>query len=216
MKRADDRWSAYDACEGRLISIARLSRANLKRKLRWDSMRHCGKEGIVKSPLNLLIWILVAMVAAAAMACREEGSDMYLDGKQLVAPLEVFELQGGVVGFTGTYFAIEPDGAWLSGPILPGKGEKGAPIMQGILSSTQLVQLSEQLHRHQLSTLADHGAPAVNPRVVKIKLGQEIRVLNPKPGKASIEEDRQIRNRYDGILSAVKAMCTPSDAGASP
>jgi hypothetical protein len=160
----------------------------------------------------VLILILVAMAATAAMACREEGGGVYLEGKQLVAPLEVFELQGGVVGFTGTYYAVEPDGAWTSGPILPGKGDKGPPTAQGILSSAQLAQLSEQLQRHQLSSLVNHGASAVNPRVVKIKFGQALRVLNPGPGDHSEAADRQIRKRYNGILSEVKALCTPSRA----
>ena len=168
----------------------------------------------MKASLRLLILILMAVAVAAAMACREEGRAMYLDGKQLVAPLEVFELQGGVVGFTGTYYTIEPGGAWLSGPILPGKGEKGAATAQGTLSSAQLAQLSEQLHRHQLSSLVNHGAAAVNPRVVKIKFGQALRVLNPEPGKHSKVEDQQIRKRYNGILSVVKALCKPS--GTSP
>jgi hypothetical protein len=157
-----------------------------------------------------LISIFVAVMATAATACREEGSTMYLEGKHLIAPMEVFELQGGFVGLTGTYYAIEPDGAWRSGPILPGKGEKGAPTARGILSSVQLAQLAEQLHLHQLSSLVDHGAPAVNPRVVKIKFGKEIRVLNPGPGNHSKEEDQRIRKRYNGILSVVKVLCTPS------
>lgn len=165
----------------------------------------------MKSSLRLLILIVVAVVATAAMACREEGNAIYLDGEQLMAPLEVFELQGGVVGLTGTYYAIEPDGVWLSGPILPGKGEKGTPAARGTLSSAQLAQLSEQLHRHELSSLLNHGAPAVNPRVVKIKFGQEVRVLNPGPDNHSKEEDEQIRKRYNGILSVVKTLCTPSD-----
>jgi hypothetical protein len=139
---------------------------------------------------------------------------MYLDGKQLIAPLEVFELQGGVVGLSGTFYTIEPDGVWLSGSILPGRGKKGEVTARGTLSGAQLAQLSEQLHRYQLSSLLNHGAPAVNPRVVKIKFGQELRVLNPGLGNHSKEEDQQIRKRYHGILSVVKKLCTPS--GTSP
>ena len=101
----------------------------------------------MKSSLRLLILIVVAVVATAAMACREEGNAIYLDGKQLMAPLEVFELQGGVVGLTGTYYAIEPDGVWLSGPILPGKGEKGTPAARGTLSSAQLAGTFNALGR---------------------------------------------------------------------
>ena len=162
--------------------------------------------------LSLKLVMMTGLMVAAAMACREDGGDLYLDDRQLIAPLEIVEIQGGVVGFTGTYYAIEPDGDWVTGPILPGRTVQGPPAAQGTLSGDDLTQLSEALYRHQLSTLSDHGAVAVNPRIVKIKFGEDVRVLNPKPGKVALEEDQQIRSRYEGILSAVKALCSQSNA----
>jgi hypothetical protein len=156
--------------------------------------------------------VLVA-VAIAAVSCKEDDGAGYLKGHELIAPLEIVELQGGVVGFTGNYCTIEQDGEWSAGPVLPGNEAKGAPTAAGRLTSDQLAQLASQLHQYDLSTLSSHGAPAVNPKIVKIRMGQNTKVLNPNPGDTSKADDRAIRQRYEGILGAVKSLCaTPSDA----
>jgi hypothetical protein len=166
---------------------------------------HLKKGGFVRSMAGLVV-VYVA-VAFTAVSCREADGGGYLKGHELIAPLEVVELQGGVVGFTGDYCTIEQDGQWSAGPVLPGKEEKGAPTAKGKLTSEQLAQLARQLHQYSLSTLSSHGAPAVNPRIVKIRLGQETKVLNPNPGDTIEEDDLAIRGRYEGILKAVKSMC---------
>jgi hypothetical protein len=160
----------------------------------------------VKSFLGLLTTLFI--IASTSNSCRKAALGEYLKGNQLIEPIEIVELQGGVVGFTGTYYTIEKDGNWTTGPVLPGKGEKGVPTDKGRLTSEQLVQLSKQLHKYKLSNLPSHGASAVNPHVVKIKLGQMVKVLNPDPGDTSKEDDQSIRDRYKGILNSVKSLCT--------
>jgi hypothetical protein len=42
-------------------------------------------------------------------------------------------------------------------------------------------------------------------------MGQHVNILNPNRGDTAKEEDLAIRNRYEGILNAVKGLCaTPS------
>jgi hypothetical protein len=163
----------------------------------------------VKSSAGLLAIYLTLTITN--VSCKEIEGGTYLKGDGLTAPLEVVELQGGVVGFTGKYYRIEKDGEWSAGPLLPGRGTKGAPTAKGKFTSKELTQLAKQLHKYRLSTLSSHGAPEVNPRIVKIKMGQHVNILNPNRGDTAKEEDLAIRNRYEGILNAVKGLCaTPS------
>jgi hypothetical protein len=166
----------------------------------------------VKSLLGLLA--IFSIMVIASIACKEDQLGEYMQANQLIKPIEVFELQGGVVGFTGTYYTIAQDGTWASGPVLPGKEKKGPPTAKGTLTSEQLAQLSKQLREHDLATLPSYGAPVVNPRIVKIKIGQDTKVLNPKPGETSQADDLAIRNRYKAIVSAVKSLCV--NPGTSP
>jgi hypothetical protein len=133
-----------------------------------------------------------------------EGPADYLKEHKLKERLEVRELQGGVVGFTGTFTVIEPDGAWSTGPVLQDKA--GEPKAKGKLTAEQLALLAKDLSRYDLLTLPKQGEPVVNPRVVKITYGKTISELQPSPGKDA-EADKAIRARYTGIVAAVKTLC---------
>lgn len=159
----------------------------------------------MRSTICLLTILLI--VTFTSIACRSDTSREYIHGNMMTERLEIIELQGGVVGFTGTYYTIEQDGSWATGPVLPGEQEKRAPMASGRLTGEQVVQLTGQLDRNKLSSLSSHGATAVNPRILKIRFGNQWKVLQPKPDSSSEEEDEAIRKRYNSILSTVESLC---------
>jgi hypothetical protein len=158
--------------------------------------------------MRLSLCLLVVAVGLSAARAEEKASD-YLKEHKLKERLEVRELQGGFAGFTGTYHAIENDGAWSTGPVLP-MGKLGEAKDKGKLTPEQLALLAKDLAKYELSTLPAHGQAEVNPKVVAVRFGTRTVELQPKPGKATAEEDKAIRARYEGIVAAVKAVCVKS------
>jgi len=151
----------------------------------------------------LLLFVLCAGSRSAVGA--GDGAVVYLKDGKLTARLEVRVLQGGFAGFTGSYYAIEPDGAWCTGPMQQGKG---APRAKGQLSAEQLAQLAKVLASSELATLPSSGQPVVNPRVIRISFGKTTSELQSSPGRAAPgEADQAIRGRYAGIVQAVKSLC---------
>jgi hypothetical protein len=151
--------------------------------------------------------LCVALAGLALPATRaEQGPGSLKDGK-LAQRLEILELQGGFAGFTGTYYAIEPDGSWSTGAVAPPRAEKGEPRAKGKLTPEQLAQLAKDLARYQIATLPSHGEPVVNPKVIRIHFGNRLAELQPGRGKGNPEQDRAIRARYEGIVQTVRALC---------
>jgi hypothetical protein len=127
------------------------------------------------------------------------------DGR-LKERLEVSQVQGGVVGFTGSYWVIEPDGTWSTGRIDP--RAEAAPTAKGKLTPAQLAALAKALARHNLASLESLGRPIVNGRILTIRFGKRSVPLY------ATEPDRLIRERFEGIADAVRALCQP-DRGSS-
>lgn len=138
-------------------------------------------------------------------AAGGEPKDYLKDGK-LKEKIEVLQLHGGFAGMTGTYFTIEPDGSWATGPVLPKRETRGDPKAKGKLTADQLAELAKALARHDLATLPSHGETTVNPAVVRVRFGDKVSELQPKPGKASEDEDKAVRARYAGIVEAVTGL----------
>lgn len=138
--------------------------------------------------------------------CAEDRSGDYLKDGRLVARLEVRVVQGGVAGFTGTYYAIEADGTWESGPVPMGPDEMRKPDASGRLDAGQLARLARALADNDLATLPGHGKPVVNPRVVTVVFGKRSSELQPGP-EPPPDADRAIRKRYERILQAAKNAC---------
>jgi len=166
------------------------------------------EEDTMRQSLGLLFAVPAAFGLSLARA-GERAGDYLKDGK-LKERVEVLQLQGGVAGLTGDYYVIEADGSWSAGPMLPPKGEKGAPKAKGKLTGGQLAQLAKELARYDLAHLPSHGAPVVNPRAVRVRFGKSVSELQPGPAKAPAEQDKAIRARYDGIVQAVKGLCMES------
>ncbi len=134
----------------------------------------------------------------------EKPGDYLKDGK-LKEAVEVRKLQGGFAGFTSTYCRIEPDGSWSTGAVLP--RDKVQEKAKGKLTAEQLAGLAKEFAKFDLAHLPNHGEAVTNPKVVRVRFGMATSELQPKPGKATPEEDKAVRARYDGIAQAVKAVC---------
>jgi hypothetical protein len=162
----------------------------------------------MRRPLCSLLSVLTAFALCAIQA--GETPESYLADGKLKERIEVQELQGGAVGFTGLYYAIEPDGSWSAGSVSFRQKGQGEPKAKGVLSQEQLTQLAKDLARCELAHVPNHGAPEVNPRVIVVIFGKKRTELQPERGNTSEAEDKAIRDRYDGILRAVKALCKDS------
>ncbi len=152
-------------------------------------------------------------------------ADYLKDGK-LKARVEVQEvLLGGIADSHYSYFSVEPDGTWSVGTTE--RMGVGPPVGQatvtakGKLTPGQLTELALVLARYDLLNLPPiHGdPPQLGARLVEIEFGKRRAVLQPGRGKATAEEDRTVRARYDGVEKTIKALCTdPKKApvGAGP
>lgn len=149
---------------------------------------------------------MIPALFVATCAVAAQAVDYLTPRGELKERVEVRDLQGGFAGFTGHYCAIEPDGTWAAGDVGPNE-KLGAPKAKGKATPEQLAALAKAFAQHNLSTLASHGEPETNPKVVKIAWGKKTAELQPKPGKAAPEADKAIRVRYQGVVDAVKAIC---------
>ena len=138
-------------------------------------------------------WLLVAFALSAPAAPPDRA--LTKDGK-LAGPLVVRDVQGGVAGFTGREWSVDPSGTFTVTTILNGKPKAQA---KGSLAQAELAALVKELAR---CDAAKELAPArpfqgANPRVVSVKVGgkqftlrlpggQELPV--PGPGKPPATE----------------------------
>jgi len=165
----------------------------------------------MRRSVRLVAALLTVFGVSLASAAAGEAGDYLKDGR-LKDRIEVIDLQGGFAGLTGTYYAIEPDGSWSTGPILPPKEKRGEPKAKGKLTADQLAELAKDFARYDLAGLPSHGETTVNPKVVRVRFGDKVSELQPKPGKSTAEEDRAIRARYAGIAQAVTRACKDAKA----
>jgi hypothetical protein len=116
--------------------------------------------------------------------------------------LEVRFVQSADGGFRGGYWAIEPDGSWSTGRIMPpGKGGKAAPSATGKLTVAQLATLAKALALHDLAGLESYARPTVHGGILTIQFGKRSVQLY------ITERNRAIRERFEGIEDAVRALC---------
>jgi hypothetical protein len=152
--------------------------------------------------------MMLPALIVAVFALSIQAADYLTPEGKLKERIEVRDLQGGFAGFTGKYYAIETDGAWVAGDVGPNE-KLGPPATKGKATPEQLAALAKALGQHDLAALASHGETETNPKVVKITFGKKTMELQPKPGKADATADKAVRVRYQGIVDAVKALCRP-------
>lgn len=152
-------------------------------------------------------WVSAAslLLGLSLIARAEDMAAVYLKDGKLTGRLEVCQFQGGIVGFTGVYHVIDPDGAWSAGTVMNGKKEE--PKAKGKLHTEQLAELANELAKYDLANLPNHGEPHVNPKVIRIQFGNNVSELQLAYGKSSTKEDKAIRVRYKGVVAAVTMLC---------
>jgi hypothetical protein len=146
----------------------------------------------------------VALLAAlGALASAADAGDYLTKDGTLKEPLEIKDVQGGVVGFTGKAWAIESSGDWKLFKVV---GEKTEVEQKGTLSKDQLAALAKELARDDLAGLLGktEGKPTVNPHVVTIKWAKKEAILNLGPGEVLPKPDATtVPGRFAGIVPAV-------------
>jgi hypothetical protein len=128
-------------------------------------------------------WLIVGLLCARSVAlCRAGDVRDYLtsDG-QLHQRLVLEDAQGGVAGFTGTAWIIEPSGQWRVVPVHNRPLDQ--PRRQGQLTDTQLAALAHHLAAQDFLTLPRQlgGPPPVNPRQFTIRFGDTATTMVWKP-----------------------------------
>lgn len=151
-----------------------------------------------------IAFVLVVFALAASLAFAAEKSPYLNDKGELKAPLEVKVLQGGFVGFSGSFIILLPDGTWESGKTLNDDKTAGK---SGKYSKEKLAQLVKELEAQNLVGLGNFGGMQVNPRIVTITFGTKSVSLRPGPQPgADNKTDVLTRERYNAIIQAVKAV----------
>jgi hypothetical protein len=126
--------------------------------------------------VGVLLGLCVPMCRAASM------SDYLTTGGQLKHTLEFQDVQGGIAGFTGTAWIIEPSGEWRVVPFH--NTPRGTPLRQGKLTEAQAAALATHLAIQDFLALPTQlgGAPPVNPRQLTIRFGDKATTLVWRPG----------------------------------
>jgi hypothetical protein len=154
--------------------------------------------------------LVTAPIKLKVIAPQAQAADYLTPSGQLKERIEIQETQSGFVGVSGSYVAIETDGSWSSGTLLFLQGKlQRSPTAKGKLTTAQVKQLAEVFARHQLAELSNHGVVVVNPHSLTIKFGQKTFTLEQGPGQVSPAADKAMRDRYQGIVAAVGAVCRP-------
>jgi hypothetical protein len=125
--------------------------------------------------IGVLLGLWVPMCRAGSM------SDYLTKGGQLKQPLEFQDVQGGVAGFTGRAWIIEPSGEWR---IVPFHNRPlDTPLRQGKLTEAQVAALATHLATQDFLTLPTHlgGTPPANPRQLTIRFGDKATTLVWRP-----------------------------------
>ncbi len=122
-----------------------------------------------------LLRLLGCLVAGICMTSALAGavSDYLIKDGKLRAVLKISETQGGVVGFTGTVWVIEPSGDWRVAPVR--NAQEGRPLRKGRLTDRQLTALAQHLATQDLLRLPDRLGPdtGANPPSLQHQLREE-------------------------------------------
>ena len=162
--------------------------------------------------------VIVASVflglAAAALCGQADDNktDSYLgaDG-QLKAVLTVKDVQGGVAGFTGQLYTIQPNGDWtVQGVIGP---KVSPPSRKGNLSKEQLADLAQSLADEDFNGLPRQigGPPRVNPHLYTVAFGERTVLLilptaKPLPKPGDDKEKPAPETRLGNVIRTVEKL----------
>src|SRR5262245_29680685 len=128
--------------------------------------------------IRIAVALSTCAVCAALLAAEGDVAAYLKDGK-LTHTLEIRDVQGGVAGFTGTSFRVEPDGAWTTAQVM---NQKASNEKKGTLTMDQVATLAKALAKYDTLNLKSAGKPMTNPHVVTIKFGKVEGTLNLPAG----------------------------------
>ena len=162
---------------------------------------------MITSRSALVACLITPLLVVSSLAGDNLSSYLTKDGS-LTESLEVFDLQGGIAGFTGTFVVIHQDGSWRTGQMLL---EKMTEERSGKLGKDDVAKLAKTLAAQDVLKLESKGEADVNPHVVTIRFGkasgtltlpagQALPPVDAKAGKLSVEQ------RYAAIVDAVKQL----------
>ena len=153
---------------------------------------------------RLVCLISVGLAGLCPLAVNAE--DYLKDGK-LKERFELQLLQGGFANYTGTYYAIEPDGAWSIGPV-DVKGQKGKAKTEGKLTTEQLDKLAQVFASNDLARLPPLvPSPLGGPKMTIVAYGFRNSKFSLEPNKTYPPNLKAIANRYAAIEQTVKDLC---------
>lgn len=143
------------------------------------------------TPLTAL---LAALVIPAAASQDKDA--------KLKEALQVRDVQGGVAGFTGKAFKIQPSGKWEEYTV---RGNSVTPLRNGKLSKQDLAALAEEVNKYDPATLKSEGKskPKANPRVITITYGKKTAKLTLNTDLPSPDADTN-EGRFAGLVAAVQ------------
>lgn len=121
----------------------------------------------------------------------------------LLFPVRVSVTQGGAVGFTGHFWAVEPDGTWKCGRVVPICEDKVQA--SGTIDPSAMARLGAELDKHGLLTLETHSRRQANPNDLGVSFGNQNWSFDLQ--SSSTTTPSGLEERFQAILAAVKAVC---------
>lgn len=127
-----------------------------------------------------------------------------LDGAgKLLFTVRVSETQGGAVGVTGRFWAVEPDGTWKKGNVVPiCEDEVHA---SGTIDPSAMALLGAELDKHGLLTLETRSDRQANPNDLSVSFGNQNWSFDLNSSSPDIPPG--LEARFRGILAAIEAVC---------
>lgn len=121
---------------------------------------------------------------------------------KLLFTVRVSETQGGAVGFTGRFLAVEPDGMWRRGAVIPiCEDEVHA---SGTIDPSAMARLGAELDKQGLLTLETQSNHQANPNDLGVSFGNQnwsYDLHSSSPATTGLEA------RFRAIFAAVEAAC---------
>ena len=163
--------------------------------------------------LFILASVFLGLAAAALrVQAGDNKTDSYLgaDGR-LKAVLTVKDVQGGVAGFTGQLYTIQPNGDWTVQEVIGPK--VSPPSRKGNLAKEQLAGLAQSLADEDFNGLPRQigGPPKVNPHLYTVAFGERTVLLIlttatplPKPGDGKEKPDPA--SRLGNVIRTVEKL----------
>jgi hypothetical protein len=160
--------------------------------------------------MRRLVCVISVMLTGLAplVTTAGEKAEEYLKDDKLKERFEVQVLmQAGFGNYGGTYYVVEPDGAWSTGVVdITGKKEK--PKTEGKLTSEQLNKLAQTFANNDLDRLPPLvTAPTGGPRMTIVTFGPRSTKLSLQLSKTYPQSTKAIAARYAAIEQVVKDLC---------